>query len=124
MTRAEQQLMDRCEPMTVIFPDGAKAWVRAASEQNKGLKCAAVKHLHSQFVLQDRTALRRGASRWRGTQKADRDWDILDQYIPRAIHTLKEKQLNPELWLWIRSWKWRKSVSTKDLYSELGAACR
>ena len=82
-------LFTKIKKNSVMFPEGAIAWETVANESCKGLKVGRVVHQKQQFVIKDRHAKKRGASRWRGTQLIDRRWDGLNAWIGRSIPTLK-----------------------------------
>ena len=113
----------RVSPNSVAVPDGAVAWCTGVIEAGRSLAAAAVVHQKHQFVHKDRRSKRKGASKWRGTQAADRRWDGLDSWIGRSIHTLAKGKPNPVLWQRIRSYQWRSKNTDKNLYVELGKAC-
>jgi hypothetical protein len=115
---------ERVSPNSVVFPDGAVAWVTGADEADRNLATAAVVHQKQQFVHKDRRPKRQGASKWRGTQAADRRWDGLDSWIGRNTTTLVKGKPNPMLWQRIRSYQWRSKNTIKDLYVQLGKACK
>jgi hypothetical protein len=107
---------------SVIFPDGAVAWNTVAQDSDRGLKVAAVVHANSEFVRRDSRAKSRGASRWRGTQTLDRRWNGLNDWVGKKISTLIKGEVNPKLWTRVRSYQWR--CRQKDVYTQLGAACK
>ena len=115
-------LFEHIKKNTVVFPDGAKAWETVATESRKGLRVAPVVHQKQQFVIKDRHAKKRGASRWRGTQVIDRRWDGLDAWIGRYISTLKNGRPNPAIMTKVRSYQWR--VRQADIYKQLGKVCK
>ena len=81
-------------------------------------------HEKNQFVKKDRMGMRRGASRWRGTQVMDRQWDSLDSWIGREIPTKKKGVINDALWDRVRSFQWRSYYADKDKYKLLGSKCK
>jgi hypothetical protein len=113
---------EKVKKNSVIFPDGAVAWTTVATEAARSLRVAHVVHKKQQFVLKDRQAKVRGASRWRGTQVLDRRWDSLDSWVGRNIATLVNGRPNVRLMEKVRSWQWR--VRQRDCYTALGSACK
>ena len=69
------------------------AWTTVA----KSLRVAHLLHAKQQFVLKDRPAKVRGASRGRGTQVLDRRWDGLNLWVGRNIATLVNGHPNARL---------------------------
>ena len=115
-------LFDKVERNSVVFPDGAVAWVTVSNEARKNLKLAPVCHNRQEFVRKDRRAKAMGASRIRGTQTLDRRWDGLDEWVGTHISTLCSGRPNPLLWQRVRSYQWR--VQQRDVYKALGEACK
>jgi hypothetical protein len=113
---------DKVKRNSVVFPDGAVSWLTVATEAGKGLRVASVVHQKQQFIYKDRQAKVRGASRWRGTQVIDRRWEGMDTWIGNPISTLIKARPNPQLMQAVRSFQWR--VRQRDVYKQLGAACK
>ena len=115
-------LFDKVNRNSVIFPDGAKAWVKVSKEVRRNLKLAPVCHNRQEFVAKDARAKAMGASRIRGTQTLDRRWDGLDEWIGTHVSTLVNGRPNPLLWQRVKSYQWR--VKQRDVYKSLGEACK
>ena len=67
-----------------------------------------------------------GQSQLAGTQTIDRCWDHLDRYLPREVNSAIKingrTAINPLLWTYMYSWRWRTNVELmqQDLFQALG----
>ena len=105
------------------FGDGATGF------RNEAERCGLIYEEVIHGLLQFSATVenpRSSQSSIKGTQKIDREWDILDSYMPRTIlSAVKVKgrtKINPQLATYAWSWQWRYNSRkmAEDLLVSLG----
>lgn len=100
---------------THLFSDGNRAWAKCATEA--GIVWSQVKHCLMQFA---RSLKRNGKKLTAGTQKIDRMWGCLDDFLPKTLNNKSKhtRLVNDQLFEYMYQWQWRRNAG-KNLWQHM-----